>query len=104
MIKVLFVSKFNDDIHYLIKNSLNITQEIEVFIENNIEGICFDCMDYLYDLENYYVCYFYSLDDFIVGNILYNLLNINYTSNNSMYIKVSIVDKYFNEIRVIGEL
>lgn len=61
-------------------------------------------MDYLYDLENYYVCYFYSLDDFIVGNILYNLLNSNYTSNNSMYIKVSIVDKYFNEIRVIGEL
>lgn len=97
MIKVSFFTKSGDVCEQL-ENELKNNSEIEDWLEQNLPSLNFDCMDYPFDTENCYGCYFNSpfeeADALEICRLLKNI---------KLGFSVEIVDDKLNFVRKIKE-
>lgn len=104
MIKVRFLSNISGDVSAILMSHLKIIIDIEDWILEHIEGISFHCMDYPYDMEFCYDCYFQSDNDKIRAQNIYNILQEYFSDFLDVSINIWIVDEKLDEINEVGRL
>ena len=75
--------------------------EFDKWITAQIKKISFECMDYPYDVEYCYDCYFRSNADKIKAYEIYNMFKLLFQNNLQINFKVWITDELLNEIQEI---
>lgn len=89
MIRVIFYV-LNDDKD--LEKEIDISCEADEWLEKNIEGLSFDCHDFLYQLEEYPVFYFTSNNDEKSYEDIFSLLNKKILPEMHLGVRVSIID------------
>lgn len=99
MIKILFCAKDHRELD--VEKELNLDEEVSSWLEMQIEGLHFDCMDYPFDLGDQYVCYFQTYDDYKGCQQIFYLLKDRLSQNSQMTIQISIVDSCLENTEMI---
>ncbi|MEG0368340.1 MAG: hypothetical protein RR585_15970 [Coprobacillus sp.] len=95
MIKVSFCSRNAvDDVCVILENELTHHIDIDEWLVKEIPTLRFDCMDYPYDLEFAYDCYFKTGDDIKALDELSNLLDLKLKDIKRVDFSICIVDEY----------
>lgn len=99
MIRVRFCADNpSDDVCKLLENDLTEKTDISDWITKKVPSLNFDCMDFPYDTEDCYDCYFTSSSEESGAVAVYHLLK-----GVTVEFSVSIVDDELNFIKEITE-
>jgi len=101
MIKVKFSSKVYDDICDIVEKSLN-SKDIVKWIEAHVPNISFDCMNFPYDMEDCYECYFQSKNDIDVAQKIYKELKKHLAEVNYINVEIWTVNSKLEDIINVG--
>jgi len=95
VIKVRFLTTNLKDVCVMIENHLN-CGDISDWIEERIENLSFDGMDYPYDLEECYECYYQCQDDNAAAREVYALLKESLIELKEVSFDIYFVDEKLN--------
>lgn len=99
MIRVRFRSdEHSNNVCKLLENNLTENTDISDWLTNKVPSLDFDCMDFPYDTEDCYDCYFKSDSEESDAVAVFHLLK-----DSAIDFSVSIVDDELNFIKEITE-
>lgn len=102
MIKVSFCCVDTTlDVCKLLEENLTNHVEIEVWLEEQIRTVSFDCMDFPHDLDAYYDCYFQSEQEELDAQAIEILLSGKLSDFDDIQFEVHLVDERLKEISVV---
>lgn len=102
MIKVSFYTKGAEDICYYIEKNITQGMPVEQWLAEKAEGLVFDCEDFPHDLEQFYDCYFTSVNDDEMAKHVLRLLKKNIREDSIIKYSVWITDEFLKERELIG--
>ena len=93
MIKISFRSADAvSDVCRLLENNLTDHVEIELWLEERIRTLSFDCMDFPHDLDAFFDCYFQSEQEDLDARLLREMLSGKLSDCESIQFDVLLVD------------
>lgn len=95
MIRVRLLATSLEDVCELVERHLN-CDDIADWIAEKATNISFDCMDFPYDMNECYDCYFQCQDDHAAAQEVYALLKESLIERQEVKIEVCIVDEKLN--------
>lgn len=98
MIRVRLLATSLEDVCELVEHHLNCKIDIEDWIAGKVTNLSFDSMDYPYDMDECYDCYFQCQDDNVAAQEVYTLLGKSLIELQTVKFEVCILDEKLNVI------
>ena len=99
MIRVSFSSEDStQDVCELLEYHLTDHTEIEIWLENQIHSIIFECMDYPRDIDAFYDCFFRSEQECQAACLIEKLLLECLSEYSNIHFEVHLVDEQMKVI------